>query len=132
MRAGAGAVRVEVQQPAGDGEEKGRVRVTDTVGRTEEYDAVVFACHADQAVRMLSGGGEETEKVKEMSPELREVLGLLSCINHRGNDIYVHTDPRLMPRDRACWAAWNCTCVEGADDKDITVTYWLNILQVCV
>jgi predicted NAD/FAD-binding protein len=40
----------------------------------------------------------------------------------------LHTDERLLPRNRRAWASWNYH-VRRADDPAATVTYNMNLLQ---
>ncbi len=83
----------------------------------ERFDRVVLACHADQALAILS----------DADAEERAILG---SIRFQENDAVLHSDPALMPRRRACWAAWNYVAAAGADPAaPATVTYWMNRLQ---
>lgn len=43
------------------------------------------------------------------------------------SDIYLHRDPAYMPRNPAAWSAWNFL---GSPAGKVSVTYWLNKLQV--
>jgi uncharacterized protein len=85
-------------------------------GEAEAYDAVVFACHSDQALTLLA----------DPSPEERMILG---NIRYTPNRVIVHDDPSLMPQRRACWAAWNYRGRTGGRAEALTVTYWMNRLQ---
>jgi hypothetical protein len=60
--------------------------------------------------------------------ELREVL---AGIPYSINNVFLHMDTALMPRNRALWASWNCLSSSGADSAEaaVCVTYWLNHLQ---
>lgn len=81
----------------------------------ESFDQVIFACHSDQALRILG----------DATPTEREVLGSLP---YQANEVTLHTDTTLLPRKRGAWAAWNYR-LTGADDAPATVTYNMNILQ---
>ncbi|HSG65689.1 MAG TPA: FAD-dependent oxidoreductase, partial [Gammaproteobacteria bacterium] len=81
----------------------------------EHFDHVFFACHSDQALRLLA----------DPSKDEREVLGR---IEFQTNDVILHTDVSLMPRTRLAWAAWNYHIPAAAQDR-VTVTYNMNILQ---
>ena len=91
------------------------VRMAD--GTAEHFNAVVMACHADQALALLD------------QPNAAEaaVLGAFRCQDNRA---VLHTDVALMPRRRAVWSAWNYLS-DGAGDHDqtVSVTYWMNRLQ---
>jgi uncharacterized protein len=90
------------------------VTVIDTTGHHERYDQVIIAAHSDQALAMLG----------DPSPEETHIIG---AIPYRDNDVWLHRDPSLMPRRKAAWAAWNV--LQGSDDSQITLTYWMNALQ---
>jgi predicted NAD/FAD-binding protein len=85
---------------------------------SEHFDAVVFACHADQALAML--GNDATE----------ERRNLLSAFRYQPNRAILHRDPALMPIRRQAWASWNYLTTRGTDDEGaVFVTYWMNRLQ---
>jgi len=84
-------------------------------GHRAQFDAVVFACHSDQALAMLDAP----------SPAEREVLG---AIPYQPNLAVLHTDERLLPRRRNAWAAWNYHVPAERLDA-VSVTYNMNILQ---
>ena len=94
------------------------VVVNDSHGHSESYDHVVIAAHSDQALAMLSDAdaGE------------RSILG---DIRYAPNVVYLHRDPRLMPKRKRAWASWNFLRWkrEGAPVNDVAVTYWMNPLQ---
>ncbi|APX94570.1 FAD-dependent oxidoreductase [Halomonas sp. 1513] len=82
----------------------------------ERFDQVVLACHADQALAMLS----------DPSDAEREILAALP---YQSNQVVLHTDTRLLPRRRRAWASWNYR-LDGRDaDARVSVTYDMNILQ---
>ena len=81
-----------------------------------EADQVVFACHADTALALLGD---------DASPSEEKLLGAFAFSN---NHAVMHSDPRLMPKARRTWSAWNVT--EGRHrGAPVTVTYWMNRLQ---
>ena len=82
---------------------------------TERFDHVFFACHADQALRMLA----------DPSPAEREILGALPF---QRNEAVLHTDAALLPRRRLAWAAWNYHVLPQAGQR-VALTYNMNILQ---
>ncbi len=82
----------------------------------QEFDHVIFACHSDQALRML---GEDATCVE------RE---LLTAFPYQANSAILHTDDAVMPRCRRAWASWNYHL--PADKADAaTVTYDMTRLQ---
>ncbi|MEM7454956.1 MAG: FAD-dependent oxidoreductase [Planctomycetota bacterium] len=82
----------------------------------EKFDHVIFACHADQALRMLSEGTTRNE---------REIL---SAFPYERNIATLHTQEDVLPKARAAWAAWNYFNPVGPSSS-ATVTYNMNILQ---
>lgn len=103
---------VAVQRQAGGG---AQVRTAD--GRAEDFDRVVLATHADQALSLLSDA-DATE---------RSVLGEF---RYQANLATVHTDAAVMPRTRRAWASWNYRIATGPDGKPRPQTvYWMNSLQ---
>lgn len=90
------------------------VIVTDVNGRVEQYDHVVIASHADQALRMLTDPSE-TE---------RELLGEF---RYSRNLAVLHTDETLMPKRRPVWSSWNY--IGSGATEGFCVTYWMNRLQ---
>ncbi len=83
----------------------------------ERFDRVVLACHADQALSILS----------DADAEERAILG---AIRFQPNRAVLHRDPALMPRRRRCWASWNYLAPPGRDPAaPATVTYCMNRLQ---
>lgn len=81
----------------------------------ERFDTVVFACHSDQALRLLAAPSQAE----------REILGAL---RYAENDVVLHTDTRLLPNRRLAWASWNYR-LGGSAQQPAAVTYNMNILQ---
>lgn len=79
------------------------------------FDAVIFACHSDQALRLL----------KDPTVAERSILG---SIPFQENAAVLHTDERLLPRRPLARAAWNYHRF-GGDHGRVTVTYDLSRLQ---
>jgi predicted NAD/FAD-binding protein len=86
-------------------------------GRAEaSYDQVVLACHSDQALRLL----------RDPSTAEREILGAVAW---QDNEAVLHTDIRLMPRNRRARAAWNYHRSSTQQTGRVSVTYDLTRLQ---
>ncbi len=85
-------------------------------GEEERFDHVVFACHSDQALRILGPAATAVE---------REVLG---SFPYGRNVAVLHTDTRMLPRRRRAWASWNY-CLNDDTQQPALVTYNINILQ---
>jgi len=90
------------------------VRVLTAEG-LEGFDQLVLACHSDQALALLSDA-DACE---------RSVLG---AIGYQPNEVVLHTDARLLPRNRKAWAAWNAH-VPRDPMAPCSVSYCMNLLQ---
>lgn len=99
----------------------GRVRLHAGSGDTtlgEVFDAVVLACHSDQALAILGDGTRAEEK------------RLLGALRYEPNVAWLHTDPALLPRRRSLWSAWNYVADRpGLDARPVGVSYLINQLQ---
>jgi uncharacterized protein len=82
----------------------------------ESFDYVFFACHSDQALKLLGANASAAE---------RDILG---AIPYQENSIYLHHDASLLPKRKLAWAAWNYHVTPTIGDK-VLVTYNMNILQ---
>ena len=82
----------------------------------ETFDQVIFACHSDQALRMLA------------QPTPQETAAL-SAIRYQDNTAVLHCDERQMPRRRACWSSWVYNADTSRPSPAMGVTYWMNRLQ---
>ncbi len=91
------------------------VQVT-AMGQTEQHDHVIFACHSDQALRMLGDDASATEKQ------------VLSAFPYEKNTATLHTQEDILPKNRRAWASWNYVN-PVTENKSATVTYNMNILQ---
>ena len=90
----------------------------------ETFDEVIFACHSDQALKMLS---EEPQNEVDMRL-YKEILG---AIPYSMNEVVLHTDTSVLPERPLAWASWNYE-IEGAKaeaSRPAAVTYNMNILQ---
>ena len=83
-------------------------------GTEQQFDQVVIATHSDQALALLD----------EPSALEQEILG---AIPYRNNEVVLHTDSRLLPRDPKTWSSWNYRL--RGDTERAVVTYNMNILQ---
>lgn len=93
-----------------------RVEITTATSGIESFDHVIFACHSDQALRILGSKATPTERE------------LLSSFPYERSTAILHTDRSLLPQSRRAWASWNYR-VTGDDAAPATVTYNMNILQ---
>ena len=74
----------------------------------------MIATHSDQALALLA----------EPSAQEKAILG---AIPYRDNDVVLHTDDRVLPRNRRTWSSWNYRMRPG--NERAVVTYNRNILQ---
>lgn len=84
-------------------------------GITDTFDEVIFACHSDQALRIL-GDADSIERE------------LLSEFPYSKNVAVLHTDQRMLPSKSRAWASWNYHVRADRLDRS-TLTYQMNILQ---
>lgn len=90
-----------------------------TDDRVEHFDAVVLACHSDQALALLGDAASAPE---------REVLG---AIRYQPNLAVLHTDTSVLPRTRRAWAAWNYerSAKSETEAAGVCLHYLINRLQ---
>ena len=94
----------------------GGVRVHAAAG-SEDFAAVILACHSDQALRLLD----------QPSSRERELLG---AIRYQPNRAVLHTDVAQLPSRRRAWAAWNYEAAAQADGRrPVCLHYLINQLQ---
>ena len=80
-----------------------------------DYDKVVIATHADEALKIIDNPTSDEELI-------------LKNFNYRGNVAVIHFDESIMPKNKNAWCSWNSSM--SADNIEKTsVTYWLNQLQ---
>jgi len=93
------------------------VSIVDERGVRTEFDHVVIAGHANEALAMLA----------DPTPDETALLG---AIPYTRNRTYLHKDPAQMPRRRNVWASWNYMAISGdRRPGPPRVSYWLNRLQ---
>ncbi|MEE2695271.1 MAG: NAD(P)-binding protein [Pseudomonadota bacterium] len=89
----------------------GRIEVNSN-GKLRNYEHVVVSVHADE--------------VKNAINHLDNNYGnIFSKIKYTKNKVYLHKDPRFMPKRKSVWASWNYI----EDETRSSVTYWMNKLQ---
>jgi predicted NAD/FAD-binding protein len=83
-----------------------------------DFDAVVLACHADQALSLLA----------QPTPQEQTLLG---AIRYHPNRAVLHTDTSVMPKKKLAWAAWNYERAPdlGLESSRVCLHYWINRLQ---
>ena len=61
---------------------EGKVILVTATGKRETFDHIIFACHSDDALRILDAGSGAT-------PEEREILG---AFGWNRNEVWLHSD----------------------------------------
>ncbi|MDX2306844.1 MAG: FAD-dependent oxidoreductase [Hyphomicrobium sp.] len=91
------------------------VLVSTADGQSLAFDRCLFACHADEALRLLSDA-DALER------------SLLAPFRYVANETILHRDVSHMPKRRRLWTSWNYL---GQSNRDaaLSVTYWMNSLQ---
>ncbi len=79
------------------------------------YDKVILANHADEALSIIENPSEDEKNI-------------LSHFSYKENFAYIHTDEKVMPRNRKAWSSWNSLMSKNDVEKN-SITYWLNLLQ---
>ncbi len=86
-------------------------------GESHRFDAVVLACHADEARALLADASPEEEAA-------------LDSFSYGENRAVLHTDPALLPRRVAARASWNYITSDcRREGAPLALTYHLNRLQ---
>ena len=80
-----------------------------------EFDQVIFACHANQAMNIL----------KDPTEQEKNIVGAFS---YRPNDVILHTDTSVLPKSKLGHASWNYYLPKVQLER-VAVTYHMNILQ---
>jgi len=92
-----------------------RVEVMSEKYGTEIFDYVVMATHSDQALEILDQPSTAESRV-------------LSSIPYQENEAVLHTDEKLLPKNKLAWASWNYHIPTAAQER-VALTYDMNILQ---
>ena len=83
--------------------------------RNEKFDWVFFACHSDEALKLIKNATQDEKNV-------------LKAIPYTDNEVILHFDEHFMPRRKLAWAAWNYHITEDSSSP-VSLTYNMNILQ---
>jgi predicted NAD/FAD-binding protein len=91
--------------------------ILESKGETFKFDQVIFACHGDQAMRILKNPTSvETSVMKNFS--------------YRANETVLHTDHNVLPKKKLGHASWNYLLTKDSKDHmSVSLTYNMNILQ---
>ncbi len=80
-----------------------------------DYDKVVLATHADEAISIIENPTEAEKKI-------------LSNFKYTKSLAIIHSDEKFMPNNKKAWSAWNSK-LDSNNLENNSVTYWLNLLQ---
>lgn len=82
------------------------------------FDEVIFACHSDQALKLLPQANDKTHQI-------------LGNMPYAPNEVVLHTDTSVLPKRRLAWASWNYLLKGDPDENSAptSLTYNMNILQ---
>jgi predicted NAD/FAD-binding protein len=98
-----------------EGGRSAKVRLQD--GAELEFDRVIIAAHADEALAMLPAPDPDQQR-------------LLAAFHYQQNTATLHTDSSVMPRTRRAWASWNYRIERlPSGESRATTHYWMNALQ---
>ena len=75
----------------------------------------MLATHADEALKLIEN---PTHQEKE----------ILSNFKYKNNLAIIHTDEKIMPKNKTTWSSWN-SYVDPNNLNKSSLTYWLNLLQ---
>lgn len=85
-------------------------------GEWEHFDKVIFACHSDDALRLIDRPTDAEQSI-------------LGDLRYQTNKAVLHRDPVVMPTRKKCWASWVFNSPQDEPAPSIGVTYWMNSLQ---
>ena len=107
--------RIRLRQPVQQvRREDSAVKVILASGAAFHFDKVIFACHADQALRLIEAPSPDE-------------IGLLGKFQYQPNIATLHTDEGIMPKAKRAWASWNYRMdrlSETISDIGTTETKW--------
>ncbi|MBE3637560.1 FAD-dependent oxidoreductase [Mangrovicoccus sp. HB182678] len=84
----------------------------------ERFDRVIFATHAPQTLALLD------------APDAEETA-ILRTMRTAPNRMVLHSDESFLPRRRRIRSSWNYVTDRpaAADDRPLSLSYWMNRLQ---
>ena len=88
-------------------------------GESQRFDAVVLAGHAPDSLQLLGDANASEHQI-------------LGAVRYQPNAAVLHTDPKLLPRRRRVWSAWNYVSQANAAadaHRPVCVSYLINQLQ---
>ncbi|KAI0042044.1 FAD/NAD(P)-binding domain-containing protein [Auriscalpium vulgare] len=109
-------------------EHGGGVTLQTESGTIETFDHVIFACHSDQALRIINAGDRGATQDEQR---------ILGGFEWSQNEVVLHYDEEFMPRSKLAWSCWNYLTTSGVDaqgnpqpnNAQVSLTYYMNALQ---
>jgi predicted NAD/FAD-binding protein len=98
------------------------IEITTADGSIHQFDHVIFACHADQALKLMT------------LPTANE-KNILGAFSYSPNTMVLHTDRQVMPSRKSNWASWQVRVAKSVNTSTsdyqptYSFTYWMNALQ---
>jgi predicted NAD/FAD-binding protein len=93
------------------------IEVTDSRGKKEKYDEVIFACHSDQVLKILQNPTSDEQSI-------------IGSVNYQPNEMILHTDTSFMQNRKDAWSSWVYLSEEKEDkSSSVSLSYWMNNLQ---
>ncbi len=83
---------------------------------SEYFDQVIFACHSDQCLKLLT----------DASPAERAIL---EAVQYQNNEVVLHTDTAQLPKNSRAWASWNYKLTPNSENELPKLTYDMNRLM---
>lgn len=80
------------------------------------FDRILIATHANTALKMIN----------DVDPLEKAILGSFKYAKNRA---VLHSDKKFMPKRKRAWSSWNYMQNDSDDDRKLSVTYWMNMLQ---
>jgi predicted NAD/FAD-binding protein len=111
IRLNCGAKKISPQK-------NGKIILSDSTGENHEFDQIVFACHADEALEIITKSDLVQNEI------FNEILGKFK---YSKNVAILHHDSSQMPKNKAAWASW--VYLHNNKIKQVSLTYWMNNLQ---
>ncbi len=75
----------------------------------------MLATHSDQALSLLADASTEEQAV-------------LEAVAYQANDVVLHTDTSVLPRNKKVWSAWNYS-LDAQERASAVLNYNMNLLQ---
>ncbi len=111
------ADKIRLSDPVEQVRKAGRkLELVTRAGNRQLFDHIIFACHSDQALRMIA----------QPDPAVAKAL---SSMRYSRNKVALHSDIGLMPQRKAAWASWNYIERRNKETAGPAVSYWMNRLQ---